>query len=261
MIPEIARSLFDAMQNARPLAPLSQTWPGLTGDDAYEVQKAFLSHRNGSKVGYKIGLTNPAVQHQLGVSEPDYGVLLDTMEVPHQGLTSARRLIAPRIEGELAFVLGEDLDGPDISARDVMTATALIYPSLEIVDSRILDWKITIVDTVADNASAGQFVLGPKGVRPEDVDFELAGVTLRINGAVESTGTTGASLGNPLHAVAWLARTMHARKSPLRKGDLLLSGALCPMVAVRGGMHVHLDICGVGTAAVRFSDEPVSPGF
>ena len=261
MISDIALSLYEAMQQARPLPPLSQTWPNLTGDDAYEVQKAFLAHRRGHRVGYKIGLTNPAVQKQLGVSEPDYGVLLDTMEVPHQGVTSARRLIAPRIEGELAFVLGEDLDSANISARDVLTATEWVYPSLEIVDSRILDWKITIIDTVADNASAGQFVLGPKGVRPQDVDFELAGVTMRINGAVESTGTTGASLGNPLHAVAWLARTIFARRSPLRKGDLLLSGALCPMVAVRGGMHVDLDISGVGTAAVRFSDEPAIPGF
>lgn len=261
MISNIANSLFNAMQQATPVPPLSQTWPGLTGDDAYQVQKAFLAMRKGQRVGYKIGLTNPAVQKQLGVSEPDYGVLLDTMEVPHQGLTSARRLIAPRIEGELAFVLGEDLDGPDISARDVLAATALVYPSLEIVDSRIIDWKITIVDTVADNASAGQFVLGPKGVCPRDVDFELAGVTMRVNGAVESTGTTGASLGNPLHAVAWLARTMFARHSPLRKGDLLLSGALCPMVAVRGGMHVDLEISGVGNTSVRFSDEPATPGF
>jgi 2-oxopent-4-enoate/cis-2-oxohex-4-enoate hydratase len=261
MISDIAQALYDAMQSASPLAPISQTWPTLTGDDAYDIQKDFLSRRAGQRVGYKIGLTNPAVQKQLGVSEPDYGVLLDTMEVAHRGITSARRLIAPRIEGELAFVLGEDLDGADISARDVIAATSLVYPSLEIVDSRIRDWKITIIDTVADNASAGQFVLGPKGVRPQDVDFELAGVTMRINGLVESTGTTGASLGNPLHAVAWLARTMFARKSPLRKGDLLLSGALCPMVPIRGGMHVDLEISGVGHTSVRFSDEPASPGF
>jgi 2-oxopent-4-enoate/cis-2-oxohex-4-enoate hydratase len=258
----LAAELFSAFQGVTSVAPLSGRHSELGVDDAYQIQRLFLESRLTASaqagqpdriIGRKIGLTNAAVQRQLGVSEPDFGALFASMEVADGGTTRRDAMIAPKIEGELAFVLERDLSGPGVTARDVVAATAWVTAALEIVDSRIADWRIGIVDTVADNASAGLFVLGTGQVALRDVDLRLAGVSMRCNGQVVSTGATAASLGNPVAAVAWLANRLGREGQTLRAGDVILSGALCPLVAVSAGQRYRVDIGGVGAASVRFS--------
>jgi len=227
-------------------------------DQAYSVQSTLIARRvdAGARiVGRKIGLTNPKVQAQLGVDRPDFGVLLDTMQCAQGQAVDITRLLQPKIEAEIAFVLGADLDQPGpITEDDVAQATAHVVAALEIVDSRIAGWDISILDTVADNGSSGLFVLGDQPVALTGLDFPAAAMTLRQDGAVASAGTGADCLGNPLTAVAWLASTARDYGNPLRAGDVVLSGALGPMVPVEPGSSFTADITGIGTVAVSFTD-------
>jgi len=207
-------------------------------DLAYEVQQIQVRaalDRGRRLIGRKIGLTSPAVQAQFGVHQPDFGVLFDHMWMQQGRAIDRATLIAPRIEAEIAFHLAEDLDGREVSASDVVAASDWVAPAFEIVDSRIANWDITITDTIADNASAGLFVLGED--RMDASQLGLAGlesvqVTVRRDGTEVSSGTGEACMGNPAFAMAWLANELAGRGTPLRSGDLVLSGALGPMVAV-----------------------------
>jgi 2-keto-4-pentenoate hydratase len=224
----------------------------------YEVQRLLTEERLAAGrriVGHKIGLTSPAVQAQLKVDQPDFGLLFDDMLCPQDGPIDVDRLLQPRIEAEIAFVLGADLTDPAVTAESARAAVREVVPALEIVDSRIAGWDITIVDTVADNASSGLYVLGadrwPLG------DRDLTTVTMRLTdgtGEVLSEGTGAACLGDPVLALVWLAGKAIEVGSPLRAGDVVLSGALGPMVPVHPATTYVADLGGLGTVRATFGE-------
>jgi 2-keto-4-pentenoate hydratase len=229
---------------------------------AYAVQHEVTQARlaDGARiVGRKIGLTSPAVQQQLGVNQPDFGVLFDDMEVTDGARAPMGRLLQPKVEAEIAFVLGSDLDD-DVSPTAVRAAVDHAVVALEIVDSRISGWDITITDTVADNASSGLFVLGPARLRLGAFEPLRTTVTLAVQGRVVSTGSGDACLGDPLNALGWLAETVRDLGDPLRAGQVVLSGALGPMVPVSAGTYVRADLAAddgrpLGSVRTSFSDE------
>jgi 2-keto-4-pentenoate hydratase len=246
------RRLLSARASGTPCAPVRD----LLGDAraAYAVQSAWVDERlaaGAAVTGRKIGLTNPVVQAQLGVDSPDFGVLLDEMAVAAGGVADTARLLQPRIEGEVAFVLGADLNLAAPTDADVVGATDSVVAALEIVDSRIAGWDITLVDTVADNGSAAMYVLG-SARRPLDLDLARCAMTMRRNGTVVSTGLGSACLGSPVRAVAWLAAAAYALGAPLRAGDVVLSGALGPMAEVQAGDRFEAEIGELGTVSVTF---------
>jgi 2-keto-4-pentenoate hydratase len=246
--------LSAARASGVPGPPVRDLLPAGDVASAYAVQSAWVAGRLASGVrvvGRKIGLTSPVVQAQLGVDSPDFGVLLGDMGYPDGGVVPAGLLLQPRIEAEVVFVLGRDLDQAAPSERDVVAATATVGAALEIVDSRIAGWDINLLDTIADNASAGAFVLG---AAPRPLDLDLAGCTMRMrrNGAVVSTGAGSACLGSPVRAVAWLAATAYELGRPLRAGDVVLSGALGPMVDAAPGDVFDADIDGLGAVSISF---------
>ncbi|TVR02593.1 MAG: hypothetical protein EA398_07665 [Deltaproteobacteria bacterium] len=262
-IETLAARLRDALATGEPCAPLREDGgpEDLGPADAYAIQRRNIEARlarglDGKPtriVGRKVGLTSRAVQQWLKVDQPDFGTLLADMEVPDGGIAPITRLLQPRVEGEIAFVLGESLEGPGITARDVLQATAFLLPAIEIIDSRIADWRITFEDTVADNASSGLFVLGTTPVHPEEIpDLRLVGCALRKNGRVVSTGAGVACLDHPAHAVAWLANALATFDTPLQPGDVILSGALGPVTDVEPGDDVRVDIGRLGSVRVRF---------
>lgn len=248
--------LTQAYQTGRPCPPLRERLlpPGDLAT-AYAVQRAQLRRwlAEGRRlVGAKIGLTNPAVQRQLGVDQPDFGVLTADMAVPDGEQVALAEMLQPRVEAEVAFVLGADLDLPHPTTVDLIRAVDHLLPAIEIVDSRIADWDISIVDTVADNASSGKFVLGTRPVRLSEVDLRTCGMVLEHAGRPVSVGAGAACLGNPLHALAWLAGTLAQAGNPLRAGDVVLSGALGPMVPVTPHAAYEARISGLGAVRVRF---------
>ncbi len=258
-VTEATRRAADRLQHsartAVPVPPVREL-PGI-GDltDAYAVQAELVRRRvaeGARRVGWKIGLTNPAVQRQLGVDEPDYGVLLDDMQV-RDHTVDLSRLIAPRAEAEVAVLLGQDLDSPKkIDDPAALRASVdRITAAIEIVDSRIRDWDITILDTIADNASSAAFVLGEQWQPLGDADLTAVTMSLTQDGAVVSSGTGRDCLGDPLHAVAWLARTALRLGSPLRAGDLLLTGALGPMVSLVPGTTLCAEVGWLGSVDLR----------
>lgn len=260
-IAQAVRRLEAAQAGRCPCAPVRDVLPTGDVDAAYAVQAALIAHRTAGgarAVGRKIGLTSPKVQAQLGVSQPDFGVLLDDMACAQDQPVDITRLIQPKIEAELAFILATDLDQASVSEADVAAATAHVVAALEIVDSRIAGWDISILDTVADNASCGLFVLGDQQVPPANIDVTAVQMTLRRDGEIVSAGTGADCLGSPLAAVAWLARTVRRYGFPLCAGEVVLSGALGPMVNVEPGSRYTAAISGVGTVSAGFT-QPAEP--
>ena len=249
------RELYEALRGRRSLTPLIERDSDLTIDDAYGISLDFLARRvkDGEKVvGKKIGVTSKAVQDMLGVYQPDFGFLTDAMHIDGDIDIAATGLIQPRAEAEIAFILKDSLTGPGVTAADVIAATASIAPCFEIVDSRIDDWKISIVDTVADNASCGVFVLGEARADPNAHDLPALRVTVTKNGAPLSEGLGSAVHGNPAEAVAWLANTLGAHGVTLDAGDIILSGSLVPLEnAVRGDVF-DMTLHGIGSCTARF---------
>ncbi|OWQ96518.1 fumarylacetoacetate hydrolase family protein [Sphingopyxis witflariensis] len=247
--------LYAALRNRSTIAPLAARDPALTIDDAYAISLDFLARRlkDGERVvGKKIGVTSKAVQDMLGVYQPDFGFLTDAMHIDGDIDIAATGLIQPRAEAEIAFILKDSLTGPGVTAADVIAATASIAPCFEIVDSRIDDWKISIVDTVADNASCGVFVLGEARADPNAHDLPALRVTVTKNGAPLSEGLGSAVQGNPAEAVAWLANTLGAHGVTLDAGDIILSGSLVPLEnAVRGDVF-DMTLHGIGSCTARF---------
>lgn len=257
----IAQRLLNAQTTRTPCAPPSQDFAEFDVATAYAVQaKIFQMRQEGQNkgdrpvqtVGHKIGLTSPAIQQWLGVNEPDFGVLVDDMVVADGAKAPTERLLQPRVEAEVAFVLREDLEGPGITAAAVIQATDYVLPALEIIDSRIADWEITFEDTIADNASSGLFVLGNQPRKLEAVDLRLAGMKLSKNGAIVATGVGAACLGHPVNAVVWLANRIGRFGQSLSRGDVILSGALGPVTDVSAGDFVSTHIAGLGSVSVRF---------
>lgn len=247
--------LFAALRERRTVPPLIQRRPNLTIDDAYAISLDFLSRRTaeGERViGKKIGVTSKAVQDMLGVHQPDFGFLTDAMFVEGDIDIAANRLIQPRAEAEIAFILNDSLDGPGITAEQVIEATEAIVPCFEIVDSRIDDWKIGIVDTVADNASCGVFVLGEARVDPRTHNLPDLKVTVTKNGQFLSEGLGSAVQGDPAQAVAWLANTLGEYGVTLEAGDVILSGSLVPLEPAIAGDTFEMELHGVGGCTARF---------
>lgn len=254
-IAALGLELHQALVARRTVAPLSGRGFDISVDDAYGIQTEFLSHRlsAGDRViGKKIGVTSRPVQTMLGVTQPDFGMLLASMAVPERGDVPMAGLIQPRAEGEIGFVLKRDLMGPGVTNADVLRATEGVMACLEIVDSRIHDWKIAITDTVADNASCGVFVLGDRLVDPNSLDLALAGMIIEKNGRILGTGAGAATLDSPVNAMAWLANTLGARGIPLKAGEVILSGSLAALIPVTAGDSIRVAIQGIGTCHANF---------
>jgi 2-keto-4-pentenoate hydratase len=251
---DLGKQLFESLNSGQSIAPIRDQINNDI-DAAYAVQKELVALRKarGEKVvGKKIGLTSFAVQEQLGVDQPDYGVLFDTMNLTDKGPVPMELLMQPKVEGELAFILGEDLDGPEITKEELINAISQVLPSIEIVGSRITNWDIRISDTIADNASGSHFVLGSEGRPLAQVD--TVGITMRLkrNGEIASEGTGAACMDDPLNAALWLAKTMAKNGQPLKSGEVLLSGALGPMVPVESGDFFSLEVDGFAPVLLRF---------
>ena len=250
-----AESLRTAASSGAFIAPLRETYADIDAEAAYKIQRINTLHRVGQGrriVGCKIGLTARAVQAQLGVDRPDFGMLFDDMGYGDGEPIPLAALQQPKIEAEVAFVFGRDLTAERPSQVDVMNAIDYALPALEIVGSRIANWNIRFVDTVADNASSGGYVLGSTPKKIADFDLRLCGMVMMRRGEPVSVGAGAACLGNSLNAVVWLARTMAELGHPLRAGDLVLSGALGPMVAVAPGDVFETRINGLGDVKAVF---------
>lgn len=249
----LAKMLRLAQEQRTPCQPVTSLFPELTTEQAYTIQQENLEARALPRIGSKIGLTSRAVQRQLGVNAPDFGGLLGDMIVPLGEVVDTATLMQPRAEAEIAFVLGQDLDHLEfVTVPDIIRATAYLLPAIEIIDSRIADWKITYQDTIADNASSGLFVLGQDPVALDRVPLERCGMALRKNGSLVSTGAGAASMGHPLTAMAWLANTLGKMNQPLKAGQIILSGALGPVTPVVAGDAIQADIAHLGQLSVRF---------
>jgi len=251
-----ADALFEAERTRVAVAPPSERSPELTVADAYAIQGLNVARHvaAGARVaGRKIGLTSAAMQRMLGVSEPDFGALLDHMVIEDGDALPVATLLQPKVEAELAFVMGEDLAGPGVDSVAAARAAAGVVPAIEVIDSRVADWRITLPDTIADNASSGRYVLGAR-VTPVDAhDLRLVGCVLTRNGDVAETGAGAAVLGNPLRCVAWLANALGAHGDGLRAGDVVLAGAVHAAVPVAAGDHVHVEFAHLGAVDVRFT--------
>lgn len=235
---------------------------GETPDDGYAVQAINTARwiKEGRRMcGRKIGLTSKAVQQQMGVDQPDFGVLFADMEIGDGEEMAFARLQQPRAEAEIAFVLERDLDMPEPTRADLARAIAYAVPSIEIVGSRIKNWDIAISDTIADNASSGLYVLGGTPRKLETLDLVGCGMTMRRNGRPASFGAGAACLGNPLNAAVWLARQVAARGAPLREGEVILTGALGPMVPAAPGDAFDAIIAGLGEVRALFGPSKTSP--
>lgn len=255
-IEAVASVLLEARRTVRPCCPISDRFGITRIKDAYAIQEINTQRAidSGSRlVGRKIGLTSLAVQQQLGVDQPDFGMLFADMEYADGAVIDASAFIAPKAEGEIAFVLAKDMLHEDVTLAELMSAVDYVLPALEIVDSAIENWKITITDTIADNASAAAYVLGKTPIRLNGLDLRLEGMLLNKNDQVAAMGVGAACLGNPLDACLWLARTMISVGRPLLAGDVLLSGALGPMVPVQAGDRLQLRLTRLGEVSCFFN--------
>lgn len=258
LITQLGDELFEALRGGVALTPLTSRHADISIDDAYRISLHMLRRReaDGERViGKKIGVTSKPVQDMLGVFQPDFGFLTDTMHVANGSTVSlsGAKLIQPRAEGEIAFMLKADLQGPGVTRDDVLAATAWVAPCFEIVDSRIQDWKIKIADTVADNASCGVFVIGEQHTDPATLDLAAAAMQMWKNGAPAGAGLGSAVQGHPAEAVAWLANTLGAFGIPFKAGELILSGSLAPLVPAADGDRFTMHIVGMGECSIAFS--------
>ena len=254
----VADKLWTAGRHREPIPPVRELLPAGAIDLAYAAQDINTGRRlaEGRRlVGRKIGLTSAAVQRQLGVDQPDYGMLFDDMAILDGWDVERHRLIQPKVEAEIAFVIGRDLDDERLTIADILRATEFALPAIEIVNSRIADWKIGLLDTIADNASSGLYVLGASPKKLEGLDLRLAGMTMEHLGEPVSVGAGAACLGDPLSAMLWLAKTMARVGRPLKAGDTVLSGALGPMVTVAWGGVYEARIEGLGSVRAAFAKD------
>ena len=250
-----AKALHEAELTRQPIGRVTDDFPGVDVVDAYEIQLINIRHRlaEGRLIrGHKVGLSSKAMQEMMGVDEPDYGHLLDDMFVFEDEVVPTADLCQPRVEVEVAFILGAPLPAPGCNAADVLRATAYVVPALEIIDSRIKDWSITLCDTIADNASSCRVVLGGNATRIDQVDLRTVGATLRRNGTIIATGTTGAVLGNPVTAVAWLANKVHTFGVSLEAGHVILPGSCTRAYDVGPGDNMRADFDTLGPVSINF---------
>jgi 2-keto-4-pentenoate hydratase len=253
-----AGALLGAYSSGVPVAPLTARYPGLTVHDAYAIQQAQVAAWTaaGAEVrGHKVGLTSAAMQEQLGVDQPDFGVLTDTMFLTEGVTADYGKFLQPKAEPEIAFVLGRPLRGPGVTVASALAAVDFVLPALEIIDSRVADWKITLADTVADNASSGAVVLGARPVKPDALDLSLVGCLIHRNGRLAGTGAGGAVLGSPVNALVWLANTLGQRGVTLEAGHVILPGSVCAAIPFGPGDTVSAVFDRLGSVSITFSEK------
>jgi len=250
-----AEALAVAERERAPIEPPTESWPGLDAADAYAIQLLNARARadaGGTVRGHKVGLTSRAMQQMLGVDEPDYGHLFDDMFVVEGDSLEAAAFCHPRVEIEVAFVLGEAVAGPGVTVAEVLRKTAFVLPAIEVIDSRVRDWRITLPDTIADNASSARVVLGGKPTLLAGVDVRVLGGILRRRGEIVETGAAGAVLGNPATAVAWLANKLADFGGRLEPGHVVMPGACARAVDVEAGDAIRAEFDVLGSVEVRF---------
>ena len=250
-----AAALWDAQADRVTIPPLTETFGAIDVDTAYEIQLVNIRRRlaEGDVIrGHKVGLSSEAMQQMLGVDEPDYGHLLESMFVADAGTIDVSMFLQPRAEIEVAFVLDRPLAGPGVTVDDVLLATDYVLPAIEIVDSRIVDWNVKLADTIADNASSGAVVLGGSPTKLDDIDVHLVNATLQSNGELRETGVSSAVLGNPAVAVAWLANKVAAFGISLEPGHVVMPGSCTRMIPVAAGDVIRADFDGLGHVSVAF---------
>ena len=258
-VDKAAGVLLGAYASRIPVSPLTATYPEMSVDDAYAIQLAQTSTwvKNGAVVkGHKVGLTSAAMQKQMGVDTPDFGVLTDSMFLPEGATADITRFLQPRAEPEIGFVLGRPLAGPGVTVAEAVAAIDFVLPALEIIDSRVADWKITLPDTIADNASSGGLVLGSRPVRPADIDLSLTGCLLHRNGRLIDTGAGGAVLGgSPVNALVWLANVLGERGVTLEAGHVVLPGSVTAAIPINPGDTISATFDRIGTVSLTFSGQ------
>ncbi|MBV7508220.1 fumarylacetoacetate hydrolase family protein [Bacillus sp. sid0103] len=255
LVGKIANELIDAENHQYSVAPLTERYSELTISDAYQIQLEVIGKKlkaGNEVIGKKVGLTSKAMQQMLGVDEPDYGHLLDDMKIDHEAKVKIAEFISPKVEAEIGFILEQDLVGPNVNYLDVLMATKYVVPTIEIIDSRISDWKIKLVDTVADNGSSARVVVGDKMSTIEGLDLRSQGMVLYKNDELVATGAGTAALGHPAQAVAWLANKLHEFGITLKAGELILPGALSGAISVNEGDMIVADFGPLGTVSVTF---------
>jgi len=252
---KIAQKLYDAEKNCIQIEAPSKEFNDFKVEDAYQIQLANIKKRveSGEKIiGMKIGLTSKGMQNLLKVNEPDYGHLTDKMLLIEGEICRFDELIQPKVEGELAFCLKKNLKGPGVTIADVYNATDWVVPAIEIVDSRVKDWKITLCDTIADNGSSAKFILGSKMTPISEVDMRLTGMTLEKNGELVNSGTCAEVLGNPAASVAWLANKLSEFDIELKEGSIVMAGALTAAQVAERGDNFTVSFYGMGSVTVKF---------
>jgi 2-keto-4-pentenoate hydratase len=257
LLASLACQIRDAEQTVRPVAPISEQQDDLGIADAYAIQTDNVNRRvaAGSVVrGRKVGLTSRAVQEFLGADEPDFGVLLDDMFVDEDDEVPVSTLIQPRIEAQIAFIMGRDLAGPGVTVTDALVAVAGAAPAIEIADSRIAQWRIRLVDTIADNASSARVVVGGRLNPVAGLDLRLVGMLLHRNGATVDSGAGAAALGNPARGVAWLANKLATFGMALRAGEVVLTGGLHRRMPTRPGDVFQAEFAHLGSVTARFAN-------
>lgn len=255
LIDSIAEELLEAERSKKPMAPLTDRYSELNITDAYQIQIAITEkkiQKGRSIIGKKVGLTSLAMQKMLGVDEPDYGHLLDDMKCVDGEEIEIDEFLSPKVEAEIGFVLKEELKGPNITFLDVLMATDYVVPTIEIIDSRISDWKIKLVDTVADNGSSAKVVVGENRSEIDGFDLRSLGMVLYQNGEMVATGSGAAALGHPAHAIAWLVNKLSEFNITLKAGELILPGALSAAIAVKAGDTISANFGPLGTVSVSF---------
>lgn len=247
VVADLSAQLRRAHVCREPLEPLTERFAGLTPDDAYSIQLCTVDAWRAAGrrvVGKKIGLTSRAMQEMFGVDQPDYGHLMDDMVLDQGQPLETSQLLQPRVEPEMAFLLGAPLRGPGLNAAAVLAATAFVFPAFEVIDSRIRDWRIRLCDTIADNASSARLVLGPRAVRPDACDLRTVGMVFERNGIVVATGAGAAVLDHPAHAVAWLGNRLAGYGVALEAGEIVLPGSICAAVPIGPGDHLRAEFGG-----------------
>lgn len=252
---ELADELALAERDRVAVGKLVDRYPDIDVVDAYEVQLLNIRRRldeGATVIGHKVGLSSKAMQQMMGVDEPDYGHLLDDMQVSEEVPVDTGRYLLPRVEVEVGFVLGADLPGEDCTEADVLAATVAYAPAIELIDSRIKDWRIGLCDTISDNASSAGWVLGRERVAPKDIDIKGIDAVLTRNGEVVAEGRSDAVLGDPVIAVAWLARKVASFGVRLKAGDIVLPGSCTRAIDARPGDAFHAEFAGLGSVRLRF---------
>lgn len=257
MLNRLSIHLTNAEKNRQGVEPVTLLNPELTKDEAYEIQLSMIQNKikttSVNIIGKKIGLTSKAMQELLGVDEPDYGHLLTSMQIEDKGVIKGNQVLQPKVEGEIAFILKDDLKGPNITTEDVLKATDYVVPALEVVDSRIADWKITLVDTIADNASSGLFVLGEQKTKVAEIDLTNVEMIFYKNNQEMNRGKGSAVLGHPAYCVAWLANKLYEYDITLRAGEVILSGALSAAIDAQSGDQFKVTFSDLGEVDVSFA--------